>query len=102
MIRLIPDQSRRIRRTAEVTFWFDDAQIPAHEGEPVATALLRAGQLRLRDAPTVAEGASAARGLFCCMGACQECAVEVDGAVVEACRLEAVEGLRVRSLGRGA
>lgn len=96
MIRLIPDHSGRIRRAAEVSFTFDGAPVAAHAGESVAVALLRAGHLHLRDAPE--DGA--ARGAFCCMGLCQECVVQVNGAVVESCRQPVEAGLAVSSLRR--
>lgn len=95
-MRLVPDHSRAIRRADEVTFCFDGETVEGRPGEAVALALLRAGRLRLRNAPVDGE----ARGLFCCMGLCQECAVLVDGAVVEGCRLEVMAGLDVYSLGR--
>jgi sarcosine oxidase subunit alpha len=76
------------------SFLFEDEAVTAHEGESVATALLAKGVRRLRNAP-VDQGP---RGLFCVMGLCQECLVEVEGGAVEACRLVATEGLVVRRL----
>jgi predicted molibdopterin-dependent oxidoreductase YjgC len=35
------------------------------------------------------------RGLFCAMGACQECVVEVDGSLMEACRTPVRDGMVV-------
>jgi sarcosine oxidase subunit alpha len=47
----------------------------------LATALAAEGSLRLRNSPR----AGAPRGAFCFMGACQECAIFVDGALRQAC-----------------
>ena len=82
MIRLVPNHAARIRRSETVTFTFDSEPVQGHLGETLVSALMRAGHLNLREAPND----SAPRGAFCCMGLCQECAVIVDGQVVEACR----------------
>ncbi|MCR9138932.1 MAG: (2Fe-2S)-binding protein [Alphaproteobacteria bacterium] len=91
MIRLIRDRSTDIKRTRLLTFHFDGQPVQAHEGETVAVALLRAGQLTTRTAPND----QAPRGLFCCMGLCQECVVVIDGRVTEACRRIVTDGLVV-------
>ncbi len=96
MIRLRPDQSGLITRTAPVEFTFDGQLILGHEGETVLAALLRSGETYLRDAPE--DGAP--RGAFCCMGLCQECVVQVDGLHIEGCRLPVSAGLSVQSLKR--
>ena len=72
-------------------FLFDGKPVTAYTGESVAGALWAAGIKALRRGP-VDQGP---RGMFCVMGLCQECLVEVDGQSVEACRLEASEGLVV-------
>lgn len=91
MIRLIRDRSADIERTRLLTFHFDGQPVRAHEGETVAVALLRAGHLTMRRTPND----QSPRGLFCCMGLCQECAVMIDGRVTEACRQIVAEGLVV-------
>jgi ferredoxin len=63
-----------IRRAAEITFQFDGDEFTAFDGETISAALLRSGQKNIRSAPT-----GAPRGMFCGMGVCQECVVEVDG-----------------------
>ncbi|KZL22138.1 Hydrogen cyanide synthase subunit HcnA [Pseudovibrio axinellae] len=94
MIRLVPDQSSAIKRSEQVTFYFDGEPMLGHVGESVAVAVQRNGRQRLRQAPN--DGA--ARGMFCCMGLCQECTVRVDGRVVESCRTTVSSGLKVTSL----
>ena len=94
MIRLVPDHSSLIQRAELVSFTFDQESVLGHDGESVAVALLREGYLRLRNAPNN----GGARGVFCCMGLCQECLVQIDGTNIESCRQVVFEGLRVTSL----
>lgn len=96
MIRLVPDQSGLITRAAPVAFSFDGRSVTAHLGETVLAALMRAGEMHLRDAPE--DGGP--RGAFCCMGLCQECLVLVDGIRIESCRQHVSDGLSVQSLKR--
>lgn len=95
-MRLVPDQSALIRRTAEIRFTFDGRLVTGHAGESVAAALWRAGMLALRQAPD----GGGARGMFCCMGVCQECLVRRDGGNVESCRLIVSDGLVLERAGR--
>jgi len=88
-MRLVRDQSHLIRRRPAIRFTFDGGMVEGHEGESVAAALWRAGLLGLRQAPD----RGGPRGLFCCMGLCQECVVRLDGHLVESCRLTVSEGL---------
>ena len=80
-------------RAQTVRFRFDDASVSAPAGANLGAALLAAGIRTLRRAPVD----RAARGLFCLMGVCQECVVEVDGVRVEACRTTVRDGMDVRS-----
>ena len=89
MIRLIPSQQDKITRAAQVVFFYNDAPLTASEGETLTAALLRNGIRQLR---------SPARGMFCCMGLCQECSVLINGRSIEACRVAVREGLRISSM----
>lgn len=91
MIRLVPNHAALIKRSEVVTFTFDGTTVTGHAGESLVSALLRAGHLTLRHAPND----DAPRGAFCCMGLCQECAVVVQGQVVEACRTNVAADLVV-------
>ncbi len=82
------DEGRR-----QIEFAFDGTPVIGLAGDTVAVALLAAGIRTLRQG---AEGGGS-RGLFCAMGVCQECIVVVDGANVEACRVQVADGLDVRS-----
>ncbi len=78
-----------IVRTEIVEFSFDGRKFSGHQGETVAVALLRQGIIQLRDAPNT----PAARGMFCVMGICQECVIEINGKRKEACRVPISSGL---------
>lgn len=93
MLRIVS----HICRGPQVTFRIDGRTITAHAGETVAAALLASGLRRLRTSP-----AGGGRGMFCAMGVCQECVVEMvdaEGAshVVASCQLEVSEGLELRT-----
>lgn len=80
-----------VRRGRKVTVTVDGREIEAHEGETLASALLASGIRTLRASPT-GEG----RGMFCAIGICQECVVELDGATVAACQLAVRDGMQIR------
>lgn len=76
-----------------VSFTFDGEPVEGHEREPLGVALMAAGVLRLR----VSRGGEA-RGLYCAIGQCLECRVEIDGVGVRrACLTPVSEGLAVRT-----
>jgi predicted molibdopterin-dependent oxidoreductase YjgC len=83
-------------RTA-ATILVDGAPVAARPGESVAAALLAAGVTGFR---RTARGEP--RAPFCVMGACFECAVEIDGQpLVRACLAPVREGMAVRTAARG-
>ncbi|MGH6929893.1 MAG: 2Fe-2S iron-sulfur cluster-binding protein, partial [Dongiaceae bacterium] len=57
-----------------VAFAFEGREIRGRPGETLAAALTAAGERNLRETK-----AGEQRGLFCGMGVCQECLVEIDG-----------------------
>ncbi len=69
------------------------ALLPA--GESLATALLCEGHVLLRRSPR--DGTP--RGAFCFMGACQECAILVDGTIRQACLTPVTEGMAIELKG---
>ena len=75
-----------------VSFTFDGREFSGQVGQPVAIALLVAGQRALR----LDTRQGGMRGAFCLMGVCQECVVLIDGRRVEACRELVREGLIVK------
>jgi predicted molibdopterin-dependent oxidoreductase YjgC len=91
-----PDDPSGVTRGPAFTFRFDGTEVAAHPGESIAGALLAAGVRQLRT--TRRDGRP--RGLFCAIGTCFDCLVEVDGArPVRACLTEAGPGSDVRPTG---
>ncbi|MEX0713895.1 MAG: (2Fe-2S)-binding protein [Pirellulales bacterium] len=75
-------------------FTFDGQSIQAYDGETIAAALLAAGVRALR----TTAGRREPRGVFCNMGACFDCLVQVDGrSNIQACLTPVREGMRVES-----
>ena len=66
---------------------FEGRPVPARPGETLAAALTAAGELVLR----LTRG-GAGRGLFCGMGVCQDCLVEVDGVPNRRACMTRIEG----------
>src|SRR5262245_41374187 len=60
--------------SGRIQFTFDGARLEGRYGESLAAALTAAG---IRDFRQTQSGAR--RGMFCGMGVCQDCLVEVDG-----------------------
>jgi len=88
------------RRGAAISFTFDGAHIPAHEGETIAAALYAAGYRNLATSPI----RHRSRGLYCAIGNCSSCMMVVDGrANVKTCIELAQDGMVVETQqGRGA
>ena len=78
-----------------VTITVDGTPLDVPFGEPLATALLCAGYVRLRRSPN----GGGARGAFCFMGVCQECAIHVDGRLAQSCLIAVRAGMAVRLTG---
>jgi predicted molibdopterin-dependent oxidoreductase YjgC len=82
------------RKGDSFTVSIDGAEVTAYDGDSVAAVLMRAGRVCWRrtrhgDRP---------RGLFCGIGACQDCLVTVDGVDgVRACLAPAVPGAAIRT-----
>jgi glycine/D-amino acid oxidase-like deaminating enzyme len=75
-----------------IDFLFEGERIAALPGESLAAALTAAGHLDLRQA-----GPGDRRGVFCGMGVCQECLVEIDGRGAQrACVTGVISGMQVR------
>lgn len=75
-----------------VTFTFENQKIETRAGDTVAAALAMAQQKHLRN--SVVSGAP--RGIYCMMGTCFECLVEIDGmSNVQACQTVARDGMTV-------
>lgn len=79
-------------KLSTVTLTVDGERVAARDGDTVATALLAAGRLPLRQSAV----SGAPRAPFCQMGVCFECLVEIDGvADRQACLVAVRDGMRV-------
>jgi predicted molibdopterin-dependent oxidoreductase YjgC len=75
-----------------VTISIDGREIEAHEGEPIAAALLANGIRVFRTMPKTGEP----RGGYCMVGRCSDCLMIVDGEPnVRVCVTPVREGMRV-------
>jgi D-hydroxyproline dehydrogenase subunit alpha len=73
----------------------DPRAIPIRDGQSVAAALTEAGIREFRATRRMLGGAG--RGVFCGMGVCQDCLVELDGTPnSRACMAKAKAGMVVR------
>ena len=76
-----------------VVFTFDGVPVTGRVGEPIAAALLAAGVRVFRTTPRFGD----ARGGYCLIGRCTDCAVVVDGVPgVPACVTPVRAGMVVR------
>ena len=90
--------ARRIEgdRGTPITFTFDGQLIEAFEGETVAAALLACGVQAIRQ--TIRKGEP--RGLFCNMGICFDCLIEVNGNKNQrGCQFPVTDGLEIKRQG---
>lgn len=85
-----PRRPAAVRRV--VRFRFDGRVLEAHEGEPIAAALLANGIRTIRH--QLASGAP--RGIYCAIGHCFDCVATVNGVPgVRTCLTPVSEGLEV-------
>ena len=85
-----------VTRGARVSLVFDGREVDAFEGETIGMALWAAGVRGIRGSSQ--EGKP--RGMFCAMGVCYECLVDLDGRPVRAC-VQRVSGERMVVTSRG-
>ena len=78
-----------------VTIWVDGVEIEAHEGEPIAAALVAAGVKVFR----VTRKEKEPRGVFCAVGRCTDCVMTVDGQPnVRTCITTVRDGMEIQTL----
>ena len=83
----------KFKRGKKVMIYFEGKPIEAYEGESVAAALIAAGIYVFRYSPRHKR----ARGLFCAIGKCSSCLMEIDGKPNQmACMVRVHDGMRVR------
>jgi predicted molibdopterin-dependent oxidoreductase YjgC len=77
-----------------VTIYVDGEPMPAHEGEPIAAALMAAGKRVFRYSKKRQEP----RGYFCGLGRCTDCIMTVDGVPqVRTCITPVADGMRIET-----
>jgi len=80
--------------SSSFTITVDNQEIQAMPGQTVAAAMMAAGIKKFRSSVT----GTGRRGVFCGMGVCWECAVEINGQPhVRACITEAQPGMVIRT-----
>lgn len=89
-----------MRRTCKderslITIVVNGHPLAARKGDTLAVTLGCNAVLALRNSPR----GGTPRGAFCFMGACQECAIEVDGRIRQACLTPVAEGMVVELRG---
>ncbi|WJS85366.1 (2Fe-2S)-binding protein [Paracoccus sp. TOH] len=88
--RLIPG----VKPGPIISFTFNGAAMTGHQGESIASALLRAGMAAQR----ISARDGARRGYYCGMGQCWECAVWVEGLnTVRSCMEPVEAGMVIRT-----
>jgi len=87
------------KRGKKIRFFFEGRELMAYEGETIAAALHANGIRVLRYTPKKARP----QGLFCAIGKCSSCLMEVDGIPnVRTCMTLVKDGMAVRrQKGRG-
>src|ERR1700729_2212575 len=76
---------------ADITVHYEAQSVPARPGSSIAAALTAAGIRACR------QSNAGDRGLFCGMGVCGECSIEVDGRAGQlACITAAADGMQLR------
>jgi len=82
------------QRGGTISFTFDGRKMEAYEGETVAAALLASGRRSLRRTSRRGEP----RGVFCGMGVCFDCLLQIDGRPnVQACVTPVRHGMLVET-----
>ena len=84
----------KIERGASFTIQVDGESVSAYHGETLATVLLAAGKLVIRETFK----SQSPRGYYCGMGICNECLVELEaGTKVRSCQTLAEPAMKIRT-----
>jgi sarcosine oxidase subunit alpha len=78
-----------VTRPQAVTIHVNGKEVAAYEGETVATALIAAGVLTMSRDDVVHVGGGRQRSVFCNMGVCFDCMVEISDAATGSAPLRA-------------
>jgi len=90
----VPVRIESYRRGPALRVILDGVELLGFEGEYLSTVLMANGKMAWRRSLIRGER----RGLFCGIGICFECLVQVEGrGIVRACQVRAFDGMRVRT-----
>ncbi len=82
------------KKGKKVKIILDGKKVEAYEGEMIATAIIATGKKHFRFTEKYYEP----RGLFCAIGRCTDCAMEVDGRVnVRTCITPVKDGMVINT-----
>lgn len=82
----------RREKSSPIEFTFESKKISARDGDSIASALIHAGIYEFKESADASK-----RGIFCGMGVCNECLVDVDGEGEKlACMTAAKSNLHVK------
>lgn len=80
-------------RGKKVTFFYNDKEVVGYENETIAAALHAAGVRQLSSSPELHRP----RGLFCAIGNCSSCLMNVDGQPnVRVCIIKCKQGMQIK------
>jgi sarcosine oxidase subunit alpha len=83
----------KFKRGKKVKFYFENRKIEGYEGESVAAALIASGIKIFK----YSKQKNRPRGLFCAIGKCASCLMEIDGVPNQmSCIRTVKEGMRVK------
>jgi len=81
-------------RGRKITIFYNDVPIEGYENETIATALYASGIYNIRESLKLHRP----RGLFCAIGKCSSCFMEVDGlSNIRTCITPVMEGMKVKT-----
>jgi sarcosine oxidase subunit alpha len=91
--RLTEHPILKFKRGRKVRIYFEDRETEAYEGESVAAALIASGVKVFRHS----KRHKRPRGLFCAIGKCSSCLMEIDGVPNQmTCTVLVRDGMRVK------
>ena len=99
-VRIFEHPVLRFERGDKISFFYNGKEVDAYPTETIAAALHASGVRKLMESPVLHRP----RGLFCAIGNCSSCFMEVDGVPnTRICVMKVKPGMRVNEqAGRGA
>jgi D-hydroxyproline dehydrogenase subunit gamma len=92
-IDLIPNSSQLVQRGPSIRILLNGSKVMAFAGETVATLLITEGHTGF----TKEKSSTHAKGVYCGIGICFECLVQVNGENLRACQTYLKEDMRIET-----